>query len=64
MQPPYLGTLQHYDVLKKDVCENLNITEECLRLCLHTLYVQRKIGLEYKNNSNDLQIHLVKIPCK
>ncbi|KAM7359419.1 charged multivesicular body protein 7 [Cochliomyia hominivorax] len=63
-QSQYLGTLHHYDVLQKDVCSCLNVTEECLRLCLHTLNVQRKIGLEYKTNKSELQIHLVKIPSK
>ncbi|XP_023292401.2 charged multivesicular body protein 7 [Lucilia cuprina] len=64
LQPPYLGTLHHYDNLSKELCPSLNISEECLRICLHTLNVQRKIGLEYKTNTNELQIHLVKIPSK
>ncbi|TMW44425.1 hypothetical protein DOY81_010492 [Sarcophaga bullata] len=63
-QPKYSGSLHHYDTLQKELCPQLNITEECFKLCLHTLYCQRKIGLEYKSNKNVFEIHLIKIPAK
>lgn len=58
------GQLLHYETLKQDINEKFQMNEDSICLCLHTLHCQRRIGLEYKMENNEKQIHLIKIPSK
>ncbi|XP_053953751.1 charged multivesicular body protein 7 [Anastrepha ludens] len=58
------GELLHYDHFIEISNAVLNLKEDCLLLCLHALYCQRKIGLEYKFEDKEAKIHLIKIPSK
>ncbi|XP_073838408.1 charged multivesicular body protein 7 [Musca autumnalis] len=62
---PYSGSICCYEELKNDISNNINITDDCLALCLRTLSCQQKIGLNYRQSTdgnNNQIIHLVKIP--
>ncbi|CAD7005910.1 unnamed protein product [Ceratitis capitata] len=58
------GELLHYESFKKLADAALTLKEDCLLLCLHVLHCQRKVGLEFKVEDQEQQIHLIKIPAK
>ncbi|XP_014093068.3 charged multivesicular body protein 7 [Bactrocera oleae] len=57
------GELLHYEKFRELSNAVLALKEDCLLLCLHVLHCQRKIGLEYKLEDKEQQIHLIKIPA-
>ncbi|XP_011178311.2 charged multivesicular body protein 7 [Zeugodacus cucurbitae] len=58
------GELLHYENFRELSNAVLALKEDCLLLCLHVLHCQRKIGLEYKTEDKEQQLHLIKIPAK
>ncbi|XP_018785377.1 PREDICTED: charged multivesicular body protein 7 [Bactrocera latifrons] len=58
------GELLHYENFRELSSAVLALKEDCLHLCLHVLHCQRKIGVEYKLDKKEQQIHLIKIPSK
>lgn len=62
MLQQHQGELLHYEKFRELSNAVLALKEDCLLLCLHVLHCQRKIGLEYKLEDKEQQIHLIKIP--
>ncbi|XP_061396251.1 charged multivesicular body protein 7 [Musca vetustissima] len=66
-KPPYPGSIYSFEEVKNNISALLNISEDCLVLCLRTLFCQQQIGLRYRQNANadgnnNEMIHLIKIP--
>ncbi|XP_055855681.1 charged multivesicular body protein 7 [Episyrphus balteatus] len=58
------GKLLHYDEVKAIISDAMNLNDDGLHICLHTLFCQKKVVLEFVVENNERKIHLVKIPGK
>ncbi|XP_055902451.1 charged multivesicular body protein 7 [Eupeodes corollae] len=58
------GKLLHYDEVKTIISDAINLSDDGLHICLHTLFCQKKVVLEFTVENNERKIHLVKIPGK